>query len=292
MRRFLALWAIWLFAALLPGSLAAATLELVEVKPDDPWGGWAHAGDGHMVQDDSYGRYGLDATWTPPPAVIDDAGFALTMTVTAKGLSEHTYAGIGANSDGLLFDPFAPSLSFKVEAGESATQTITAYVRPREGLEAGQRIRLSIGPNTAPGVSYFYQVTTGGGGGWLRATHDCPAEIVISALPSVNCHLILSGWRRNTADPVRVLLPQALDTYGNHANGIQVLGQGEEDVFNWDEPRSWGLFIFACPAQQGTGANCYDNVTVPGPVSVPILVQQGDDPPVRVDLDFTAVPHP
>ncbi len=69
---------------------------------------------------------------------------------------------------------------------------------------------------------------------------------------------------------------------------IQVLGRGSEDVFNWDEPsHSWGLFVFACPGQQGAGANCYNSLTPPGPVAVPIIVRQKDDRAIVV-LSLTA----
>jgi hypothetical protein len=97
---------------------------------------------------------------------------------------------------------------------------------------------------------------------------------------------------------VEVILPQAIDTFGNHRNGIQVLGQGQNDVFNWVNPSySWGLFVFACPSQQGTGANCNGSVTTPGLNSVPIIVRQknsqtGRDDVVGVVLSLFARPRP
>ncbi len=131
----------------------------------------------------------------------------------------------------------------------------------------------------------------GGAGRTLSATLDCQeATIVISALPSLNCHILISGWQRNTAYPVEVILPNAIDTFGNHSNGIQVtVGPGSENIYNWDDPtHSWGIFVFACPSQKGTGANCYGSVTVPGtsPV-VPIIVRQ-KDAVVRFNLTLHA----
>lgn len=108
------------------------------------------------------------------------------------------------------------------------------------------------------------------------ATVSCDARaLVISQLPSVTCQLMISGFRRNTADPVEVILPQMLDQFGNHANGIQLIdADGAEDVFSWDSPHRWPFFIFACPGQSGTGANCYGNAAVPGTATVPIIVRQ------------------
>ena len=288
-----ALIALCLFA-LLTGSAGAATLELVEVEPYDGWWGeWSLAGDTHMVMKNELDRYAAEATWTPPPAVFDDKGFWLTMNITVTGKSDPLDGGIFANPNGLVFEPPDPNIyGYRVEPGQSESRSSTALVRPPVGLKVGQRVYLNIGVQGGPSVTYHYVVTTAGGGAGLRVTHDCPPEIVISALPSVNCHLIISGWRRNTADPIRVTLPFALDTFGNHANGLQAVGAGEEDVFEWDEPYLWGFFFFACPAQPGTGANCYDSITQPGRVGAPIVVQQGDDLPIRIDVNFTAVPHP
>jgi hypothetical protein len=70
---------------------------------------------------------------------------------------------------------------------------------------------------------------------------------------------------------------------------IQVLGQGAEDISNWDEPHSWGLFVFACPSQQGTGANCYGSVTNPGPVSVRIIVRQKGMADANIALTLQAI---
>jgi hypothetical protein len=128
--------------------------------------------------------------------------------------------------------------------------------------------------------------------GTLAATLECDSDtIVISALPSLNCHIVFTSWRRNTADPVEVSFPTELDTFGNHANGIQLNGRGSEDVFNWNSPHNWGLFVFACPSQQGTGANCYGSVTTPGPVSVPIRVTQKGTQPLNLMLTLNAVAH-
>lgn len=118
------------------------------------------------------------------------------------------------------------------------------------------------------------------GGGPLSATIDCnPLTLTISRLPSANCHIMISGWENN-GYPVEVSLPQAVDGYGNHANGVQVTGaSGSEYVDNWERPvgspHSWGIFVFACGSQRGTGANCYGSAATPGATfSVPILIKQ------------------
>lgn len=127
----------------------------------------------------------------------------------------------------------------------------------------------------------------------LAAYVECPTKtIVISELPSLNCHIMITGWQR-IGYPVEVIFPEAQDTFGNHANGIQIAqGPGTEYTENWGSPpKSWGMFVFACPSQQGTGANCYDHLTTPGPTVVPIIVRQRDQQ-VQLQLELTAVPHP
>ena len=120
-------------------------------------------------------------------------------------------------------------------------------------------------------------------------TVDCPTDIVIGQLPSLNCHLLISGYRRNTADPVEVLVPNMLDQFGNHANGIQVVDlDGAEDVFNWEGTHSWGFFVFACTGPN-IGANCYDNMATPGPATIRVTVQQEGLRPVNLLLTFNVV---
>jgi hypothetical protein len=126
----------------------------------------------------------------------------------------------------------------------------------------------------------------------LECDRGVPLPINISELPSQNCHIVITNWRRNTAAPVVVSLPQALDFAGNHANGIQVIGAGQQQVFNWDNPERWGLFVFACPAQRGTGANCGRSVTNPGSWSIPINITQQGARGTTVMLTGDAFPHP
>ena len=57
-----------------------------------------------------------------------------------------------------------------------------------------------------------------GFGGGLSAR--ARISITIGA-PPLNCHLIVSGFRHNTADAVSVRLPQEKDGFGNHDNGIK-----------------------------------------------------------------------
>ena len=187
---------------------------------------------------------------------------------------------------------------------QSESNSLTVMVKPTAG--PGSTAEIKVNAAYVGGVTYRYRAvtTTGGEDGGndgdddggdtarvLAARLDCPDTIVISALPSLNCHILISGWRRNTADPVEVLFPAAIDTFGNHAIGIQIpQGPGAEDIFNWDDPEhSWGLFVFACPSQQNTGANCYDSVTLPGSVSVPIIVRQKGQQDVNLTLTLNAV---
>lgn len=130
-------------------------------------------------------------------------------------------------------------------------------------------------------------------GSRLSATLDCaPLSINRAELPSRNCHILISGFRRNTADPVEVILPEARDGFGNHANGIQITGAGSTSTSGWPDSYSWGLFIFACPSQRGTGANCYSSAAALGPFSVPIIIRQRGAGEVRINLTGNVNRHP
>lgn len=132
------------------------------------------------------------------------------------------------------------------------------------------------------------------GPGQIGARIDCPGIIFISALPSLNCHVVITGWLKDTDAPVRVLFPATIDEFGNHANGIQVVGGGEEDHYEWDneDSHSWGFFVFACPGQSSTGANCNQSTTTPGVQSVAVIVEQDGLAPASITLMIDAQPHP
>ncbi len=230
----------------------------------------------------------IDYQWTPPPQVIGPEGVSMTLTAQATRLAGESWVGIGVMGPGFILDPQNPGVNFWAEH-QGSSNTAYVLIKPDPNLRPGDTAAISVGVTPETNVVYHYRVAGGAPPqGALNVTHDCPADIVISALPSVNCHLIITGFRRNTADPVEVIFPAELDTFGNHANGIQLQGRGSQDVFNWDQSYSWGLFVFACPGQGGTGANCYGNVTTPGPVSVPIIVRQKGLADVTVTLTFNA----
>lgn len=314
-----------LFLAIVMGGLAALFvfvgsawaqgpyLEMIEIVPDDPGGDprWGVA-DGHIsIEDAQYKTYRADYTWSQPPRTSDGAGFTVNMTIEAKATPNRIYAGIGMNSPtgGFEFDKEPASADVSVPdaqqgGSESRTNSISVHVTPSATLADGSIIELRIGAFYGYGVTYRYRVSatdTGGGGGGeggggggqdegpLMVTVDCPTDILIGQLPSLNCHLLISGYRRNTADPVEVLVPNMLDQFGNHANGIQVVDlDGAEDVFSWEGTHSWGFFVYACQAPN-IGANCYNNVAAPGPASIPVIVQQKGLQPVNLLLTFNVV---
>lgn len=296
-------------AALAEGTIA---LELQEVVPDAAIPGqFPEVTSGHINSiDPSYGNYSSDHTWSAPPATIGPDGFTLTLQVQAENKAgSGITAGTQASGTGFDFAPSDASAWARVAANGqpgSESSSLSVTVKPSSYLTPGATAELRVSAAYGPGVVYRYRVVSGdaagngddqGGDGsqpprQLNATLECDSStIVISALPSLNCHIHISGWTRNTAEPVFVDLPAALDTFGNHANGIQVhTGGGQQDVFNWVEPEySWGIFVFACPSQQGTGANCYGQTVVPGTSpSVPIVVRQGAQS-VQLMLTLNAV---
>ena len=269
--------------------------------------------DGSISLDLNGGTYKAQYNWSHPPASMDSAGFNLTLSIAGQLTTNCQSMAVGTGASGSAFefspDPaqaplnLAPVPNCDLNTPLSGNNSMSVQVKPRSGLSDGETVELKIGAFWGPGVTYRYKVTNvkppvigggddGGGGdseGSLAATIECDSNtIVISALPSLNCHIVFTSWRRNTADPVVVSFPDELDGFGNHPNGIQLIGRGSEDIFNWDSPHRWGLFVFACPSQDNTGANCYGSITNPGPVTVRILVTQGSQS-LMLSLDLTAV---
>lgn len=280
--------------------------ELVETLIDpnkDP--NWPKVSDGHITLKDVNGTYNVEYTWSPPPRTSDSAGFDVNLTIEGKATPNRVYAGIGVNSPsgGFSFDKDPASADISVPdaaagGSESRSNSISVHVTPSTAYGDGSIIELRIGAFYAYGVTYRYRVSATPviiddqqhpQEGPLMVTVDCPTDIVIGQLPSLNCHLLISGYRRNTADPVEVLVPDMLDQFGNHANGIQVVDlDGAEDVFNWEGTHSWGFFVFACTGPN-IGANCYDNMATPGPATIRVTVQQEGLRPVNLLLTFNVV---
>jgi hypothetical protein len=281
--------------------------ELVEVVPDATYDTWPSVTDGHVSQLGAGGNYKAEFSWSSPPQSADMSGFSVTLNVQASAPTARIAAGTGMSSTDFSFDPSEANTNVLAEVGESKSDSKTIKVTPPSNAADGSIVELRVGAAYGPGVTYRYKVSStpvaGSGGNkpqkpqnpqlpasQLSATLDCPGSIVISA-PDLNCHLIIANFRHNTADAIQVILPAALDTFGNHANGIQ-LDQlaGEQDVYGMDDPYSWGFFAFACPARTHNGHNCYNNVATPGaPATVPIIIKQGEDE-VRIDLMFSVLP--
>ncbi len=194
-------------------------------------------------------------------------------------------SGTGANCLGYraAAGPFRVPLEVRQKGARTANVALTgnAVARNRGGEATGGAVQGQGGAQ-------------GGGGEPLQGQIVCttqPLRVRISGLPSQTCTVWISGWRRNTADRVEVVLPEARDGYGNHANGIQVFGAvrpGEPgmgvDPGNMSGFRApdgsygtsypWNLQVFGCPGQQGAGVNCFSYRATPGPFSVPIVIRQ------------------
>jgi hypothetical protein len=304
MTRRVAIGALALFApCLLSGHVALADdkgayFSLVETVPDASYDTWPTVADGHVSQ--AGPGYSAEFTWTPPPASMGMSGFTASLNVQAIGKSTRISAGVGVSSDSFTFDANPAGTSVLAEVGETKGDSKSIKVTPPGGYTDGSIVELKFGAYYGPGVTYRYKVSSTPVAGTnqppppqqLSVALDCPGSIVMSALPSLNCHLIIGHFRRNTADPVEVILPDVLDEFGNHANGIQLVdANGAEDVYNWEEPHSWGFFVFACPSQAHTGANCYDHAATPGTTAtVPIIVRQKGAGEVRVNLVLNVLP--
>ena len=299
---------LWTLIVIAPATHAGVTWQLVETIPGQVYWPTVKLANGSVTDTGQVCQ--AQVTWNPP-GTMDETGVGITFNTQAKctGSNRAVSASISGTGGVTIQDSTGANVAGRELAGifvngpngpkNSGSASAQVRVRPPSGnVRDGDSFTLNMGMSFFTGMTYRFRATvagtgnTGGNNGdsanrRLAARLECPSTVVIGALPSLNCHILISGWRRNTADAVEVLLPQAVDTFGNHGNGIQVLGRGSENVFNWDDPtHSWGLFVYACQAPN-IGANCYNNVTTPGPKTVPIIVRQRDAT-IRLDLNIMA----
>lgn len=262
-------------------------LEEIVVIPEGGAPGVVQAQSGTVIVRDP--DVSIDYQFTPPPQVIGPEGASMTLTAQATRLNGEYFVGIGVMAPGFILDPQNPGVNFWAEQYGSS-QTAYLYVRPDPGLRPGDTAAISVGVIPETNIVYRYRVVGGAPPpANFAVTHDCPTDLEISAGMPILCNLSISGFSRDTAAPVIVTLPDMIDTFGNHPNGIQVLGQGQENTFEWTEPRAWGLTIYACPTPPNVAKNCYDNVTTPGPQLVRVNVEQEGVGRVELTLSFNAI---
>jgi hypothetical protein len=304
--------AVWALAAALAwaGAPAAAedpprarmVLVLEDVEADGASGRWRSVAPGAISELSEDGNWSAEHRWSAPPEQIGEDGFTLTLTTTARTMGGASYAG-GARVAGadFSFAPEPPYAEVTLDGGASDTATLAVQVAPRWGIAEDSIVELAPGAQFGPSVHYRYRVTyedldedeaAALAAGDLMAELDCPGGIVISRQPPLACHLVISGWRRDTADPVQVLLPEALDVAGNHANGIQVAGAGMQDLTRMSSSYAWGLKIFACPAASDAVDTCAGRAATAGSTSVPIIVRQAGRKDVALTLELRAIKDP
>ena len=287
----------------------------IELDPTNPM--QVEAADGHAkVVDPDYGNWGSEHTWNSPPEVIGPEGFSLTISVQGFAKASTLRPGTSFGASGFDVSPMPPEVFADVPAQGSNGASATFTLVPN-ALVAGSRADIKIGAAFGGGARYIYEAVdrsqagggegeggNGGDGGGvggddnpvLAARVECPSDtIMVSALPSLSCEIVISGWR-TSADPVEVVLPAVVDGWGNQVNGLQSVQNGQtnaQDALNWTRPEyRWWLPVFACPSQDHTGANCEDFITTPGvPVNMPIIVRQRGQVDVNIMLVLNTVAH-
>jgi hypothetical protein len=75
--------------------------------------------------------------------------------------------------------------------------------------------------------------------------------------PSEVCEICISGWCRNTANPVRVILPQQSDWWGTNAPGIVVFAGGKEEPPNAPLPEI--ISPMTVEPSNMSGYRCWDS---------------------------------
>lgn len=293
-----------------PVLAAGPHLKLVETKLDPTSKQFPVVSDGVIeLIDSEYGNYQGHYTWTPPPTEMDGSGGSVTLNVSASAKAGGGLAtGMGMSSTGFNFDNnVSQTKGIWAHAGASKSESATIHFTPSPYLTTGEFVELKVGVFYYGGATYRYQVV-GTDDGYTNASSsqddnssssqpsnlavglDCPPELTIGA-PPLNCHLVISGFRHNTADAVSVRLPAAADGFGNHNNGVQVFNtEGEQDVFNMNDPYSWGFFVIACPTDSHVGGNCYDFKATGGTTgTVPFEVCQKNSGCVTFAANWTIV---
>jgi len=129
--------------------------------------------------------------------------------------------------------------------------------------------------------------------GPFSAQLDCDPLEVVPNQQSKICHIIISGWCRNTSRPVEVIFPKESDGFGSQdedgVTGIVIpIGRGTVDTSNmsgfrdddggYGKTYKWTLFVRA-----------RGNAT-PGPKIIPIIVRQENCGQVRLDLTVRVLP--
>ena len=266
-------------------------------------------GDGAIkVVDPDYGNYEGNYTWTSPPSEMDGNGASITLTVNASAKAGGGLAtGLELSGSGFNFEnDVRATEGIWAHAGESKSASANVHVTPAPYLTTGEVVELKASVFYGGGVVYRYEVVGVDDGVAIASSQDhgassmqqanlavgldCPPELTIGA-PPLNCHLVISGFRHNTADAVSVRLPARADGFGNHDNGVQVFNtEGEQDVFGMDDPYSWGFFVIACPTDSNVGGNCYDFKATGGTTgSVPFEVCQANSGCVTFTANWTIV---
>jgi hypothetical protein len=302
------------FLALTAWSAAAQDLVLqrISVTTDPTNNMQVEATDGFArTVDPYYGNWETTHSWTSPPEVIGPEGISLTLTVGGSTKVAPLRPGTAMGATGFDVSPTPAEVFIDVPANGSNSGSQTFTLVPA-GLTAGSRAEIRIGAAFGIGATYVYEaversprmppVGAGGDDGIideqpvLAARVECQSDtIMISALPSLPCDIVISGWSYSSY-PVEVLLPGVVDGWGNQANGLQSVQNGQygaQDPTSWTRPEyRWSLPVFACPSQDTTGANCQDFITIPGlPVSMPIVVRQKGQVDVNLTLVLNAVAH-
>lgn len=287
-------------------------LQRIGVQTDPTNDMQPEAGDGFArTVDPTYGNWETRHAWTSPPEVIGPEGISITLSVEGRTNGGGLRPGTSMGAIGFDVSPTPTEIFIDVPPNGSNAGSQTFTLVPA-GLTAGSTAEIRIGAAFGGGATYRYEVvdrgsvmppvTTGDDDGTiddqpvLAARVECPSDtIMISALPSLSCEIVISGWRYSSY-PVEVLLPNIVDGWGNQANGLQSVQNSQynaQDPTNWTRPEyRWALPVFACPSQDTTGANCQDFVTVPGlPVTMPIIVRQQGQVDVNLTLVLNAVAH-
>src|SRR5262249_12112909 len=160
--------------------------------------------------------YVVKHNWSGPPASFDGEGFHINLSVSGhvKSACQPMAAGTGISGYAFEFVPdtgapmnLAPPQNCDAATAGSndGSNSVSVHVKPSGSLSDGEIVELKVGAFWGPGVTYKFKVSATGTPppppppATLAAALECDSDtIVISALPSLNCHIVFTSWRRNT----------------------------------------------------------------------------------------------
>jgi Tetratricopeptide repeat len=251
-------------------------------------------GDVQFLNDDGSLRYTIRKAWTfntPPAQLGPGQEFTITATGSVSTTEQGGFAGTQFSCGGDITQGDNRAIA---RTDQQPQLTKTFRLKAPSGPASRSKFEINL---EAEGLvnDYYYEWRAGSAAvrSRLSARLDCGTLEVVRNQNSETCHIIISGWRRDTAHRVEVVFPRQSDGSGSQDRGgrtgiVVPIGQGSEAPHNMSGSRgpdgsygksySWTLFVRA-----------RGNAPV-GTQSIPIIVRQQTGGQVRLAMKVRVLP--